>query len=65
MANFETEVYELFKLLTRPGGKHDKKVNNILLFESQAGPMASSRFCYESQDFLTFLTTRDSQSHGF
>ena len=44
MANFETEVYELFKLLTRPGDKHDKKVNNILLFESQAGPRASSQF---------------------
>ena len=63
MANFETEVYELFKFLTRPGDKHDKKVNNILLFESQAGP--SSRFCHESQDFLNFRTTCDSQSHGF
>ena len=52
MANFEREVYELFKLLTRPGDKHDKKVNDILLFESQAGPRASSQFWLPISWFL-------------
>ena len=47
MANFETEVYELFKLLTPPGDKHDEKVNNYCssnprLVQAQAHDSAMS-----------------------
>ena len=53
MANFETEVYELLKLFD---SSPPKRSATALRLPSEAGP--SSRFCRESHDVLTFLTTR-------
>ena len=39
-----------WSFLTCPGDKHDEKISNCASL--------SSRFCCESHDFLTFLTTR-------
>ena len=48
-----------WSFLTRSGDKHDEGISNCTLTPLQAGPSSRfSRFCRESHDFLTFLTTR-------
>ena len=59
MANFETEFMHFWSFLTRPGDKHDEGISKCTLTPLQAGPSSRfSRFCRESHNFLTFLTTR-------
>ena len=59
MANFETEFMHFWSFLTRPGDKHDEGISKCTSTPLQAGPSSRfSRFCRESHDFLTFLTTR-------
>ena len=49
---------KLWNFLTRPGDKQDEGISNCPS-TPQAGPSSRfSRFCRESHDFSTFLTTR-------
>ena len=58
MANFETGVYELLKLLARRGDKHDKKISNCIALRLSSWSKLTILVIFQP------FSRRDSQSHG-